>query len=477
MNYDVIIIGAGLGGLTAAAKLAKEGKKVLVLEQHTVPGGCATTFRRGPFTMEVGLHEMDGPGERDMKMRVFNDLGITGSIEFLRVPEFYRFINDRYQVTISHDPDATKETLKTLFPGEAGGIDLYFEHITSMGRGRQSPNVRNLSLGDYLDSIIRNEDLKLILLGNLGYFNDDPYTLSLAYYAVAQGSYYNNGASYIRGGSQVLSDYLSQYISSKGGKVLKGSLVTGLVTEGRKITAAKWKNLRTNELFDESATEFVAGCALPNIAGFLDPEAGSALMNDIAGQKPGASLLTIYLGFNRPMEEFGNKHYSTFVYGDNVLSQKDIALNNKDSFDRRSFAFVDYNIIDTSLAPEGKGTGSICCIDYHSTWADLSRKDYLEKKERTIEMFTSRLANMFPGAEKNIGYSEAGTPLTVKRYTLNPEGAVYGFAQTPLRKPVDSISALINLSIASAWGKTGGGFSGAIMGGYLCALNLIRKMR
>jgi phytoene dehydrogenase-like protein len=55
MKYDIIIVGAGLGGLTAGAKLTREGKKVLVIEQHSKPGGCATTFRRGDFTMEVGL--------------------------------------------------------------------------------------------------------------------------------------------------------------------------------------------------------------------------------------------------------------------------------------------------------------------------------------------------------------------------------------------------------------------------------------
>src|SRR5512133_1212409 len=111
MKYDVIIIGAGLGGLTAGAKLAKEGKKVLLIEQHSQPGGCATTFQRGDYTLEVGLHEMDGPSGRDIKMRIFNDLDIFNNIGFPRVPEFYRFINGRRAVTVSHDPE---ETIRTL---------------------------------------------------------------------------------------------------------------------------------------------------------------------------------------------------------------------------------------------------------------------------------------------------------------------------------------------------------------------------
>ncbi len=75
-HHDVVIIGAGLGGLIAGAKLAREGKKVLVIEQHDRPGGYATTFQRGDYTLEVGLHEMDGPAPGDIKTKIFNDLGV-----------------------------------------------------------------------------------------------------------------------------------------------------------------------------------------------------------------------------------------------------------------------------------------------------------------------------------------------------------------------------------------------------------------
>ena len=84
MKYDVIVIGAGLGGLTAGAKLAKEGKKVLVIEQHDRPGGCATTFKRKDFTLEVGLHEMDGLDRTDLKMKIFRDLEVFDHVEFVR---------------------------------------------------------------------------------------------------------------------------------------------------------------------------------------------------------------------------------------------------------------------------------------------------------------------------------------------------------------------------------------------------------
>ena len=98
-----------------------------------------------------------------------------------------------------------------------------------------------------------------------------------------------------------------------------------------------------------------------------------------------------------------------------------------------------------------------------------------QKKEYVAAAFIERLEKLIPGFKGAIEYYEVGTPVTVKRYTLNPGGAVYGFAKNPGRKVIDSFKPLENLHFASAWGKTGGGFSGAIYGGYLCAINILRK--
>src|SRR6056297_1821143 len=113
MKYDVIIIGGGLGGLCAGAKLAKEGKHILLLEQHDRPGGCATTFQRKEYTMEVGLHEMDGLHPSDGKTKIFNDLGLFNGVEYLPVPEFFRFYNGRTDIVMPHDPEQAKTVLKT----------------------------------------------------------------------------------------------------------------------------------------------------------------------------------------------------------------------------------------------------------------------------------------------------------------------------------------------------------------------------
>jgi len=450
-----------------------------LLEQHDRPGGCASTFTRRGFTMEVGLHEMDGLHSGDMKNRIFEDLGIFTQVEFLPVPEFYRFLNDRLDLVVPHDPEAAKGILKKQFPGQAQGIDDYFYHVLNAKRvmiaNRNNPD---RSVGSFLDEIISNEDLKLVLLGNLGYFHDDPYSLSWIYYLTAQGSYYGGRANYIKGGSQQLANALSGVITEHGGIVLLNHLVTSIDYAGGKPVGVTHEKTRGNrkETGSDRADRIIVNAAVPNLAEtLLSKPDRERLAGAISGNKLGASLLTVYYGFRKPLKDLGNRHYSTFLFDASVKSQRDIHTNNHSDFSTRSFTLVDYSQVDANLAPEGKGVGAVCAVDYPADWESLDRNEYNRMKADVADMITSRCEQFIPGFRDAVEYAEVATSLSVRRFTLNPGGAVYGFAQNP-GKPTTYLSALPdNIHIASAWGKFGGGFSGAIFSGYMTAMDLLRK--
>ncbi|MCX6328501.1 MAG: NAD(P)/FAD-dependent oxidoreductase [Bacteroidia bacterium] len=478
MKYDIIIIGGGLGGLTAGAKLSREGKKVLLLEQHDRPGGCATTYKRGDYTMEVGLHEIDGPSPIDLKTKLFNELEVFKNVTFIKIPEFYHFVNDRIQITVPHNPEEAGKILKEAFHEEKEGIEAYYRHILyPKKKNDDNETSKEKSLGEFLDSIIHNENLKLVLLGNLGYFHDDPYSISLTYYSAAQARYLNGGGSYIKGGSQTLSDHLAEYIMKHSGEVVLNHLVTGFITENGKLTGVTYRKTKGSDpgTLKAYADEIVANAAMPNIAELLPEKEGSMLKNEIGNQKPGASLLSVYFGFKNPLRNIGYQHYCTFVFDGSIKTQADILENNRGDYGKRSFTFIDYGQVDSGLAPEGKSTGTLCCIDYLTNWGNLTEEEYKTKKKEVAKIFIGRLEKLIPGISGEIEYYEVGTPLTVKRYTLNPEGAVYGFEQRPFKPAIDTTKIFDNLHFASAWGRTGGGFSGAIYGGYLCAINIMRK--
>ncbi len=501
MDYDSIIIGAGLGGLAAAAKLAKEGQKVLVLEQHEVPGGCATTFMRKKFTMEVGLHEMDGFGENSFKKQIFKEFGVFDGVEFVRLPEFYRMVWKDTDFVFPENREEAIAKLKETFPAEAAAIDKYFRFVAGLGKEIENlprtkaqkklkgtffplfyPKLVRSTLntaGGFMDKLFKDERLKMLLLGNASYYHDDPYELSLFYFAAGQNSYYSGGSYFIKGGSQKLSDYLADYIRKQGGEVLLNCEVGTILVENEKAAGVTYREKKKKETINRQvfAENIIANAAVPLVAEKLLPgEAARKLQSRIKTMKPGPSLLTVYLGFKKPPKEIGNKIYSTFVVDDSVSVAKDLVANAHDDFDKRSFVFVDYGMIDSGLAPEGKATGVICTLDYAVGWEGMEKTTYRKKKEEVAKTLISRLDKVIPGIAKLVEYKEVATPLTIQRYTLNPGGVPYGYAQTleqTARKRLPVKSIISGLYFASAWSSPGGGFTGAILSGYTCALKVM----
>lgn len=498
-NYDVIVIGGGLGGLTAGAKLAKEGKKVLLIEQHYIVGGCATVFKRKGFTFEVGLHEMDGLHEDDLKTKIFKELGVFENVEFIKVPEFYRFKNERVDIVLPH---GTEEAIKELikhFPLEEKGIRKYFKTIHSIyDEIYKLPEEKwklllmfpllpficptlllniNQNLGKFLDSITKNEELKIVLLGNLAYYSDDPYSMSMAYFSFGQSSYFNGGGYFIRGGSQILSDYLANYIRKNSGEVILNHLVTKIIVKEGKAVGVEFRKHNTEIFRKVFSNNIIANAAIPTLVPLLPEKESKGLLQKIKTKKYSCSLTTIYIGFDRDIREIGSKNYSMFVFDNNVVDQRTLQSNSQNDFESRNFEFIDYSHVDSSLAPEGKSIGIICFVDYLDQWEGLSDQEYKEKKKKVAEIFLERLDKEIPGVMECVEYYEVGTPKTIQRFTMNTKGTPYGFSQSPLQAGIFRISNksfIHNLYFASAWAYPGHGFTGAILGGWYCANELLR---
>jgi len=155
-----------------------------------------------------------------------------------------------------------------------------------------------------------------------------------------------------------------------------------------------------------------------------------------------------------------------------VTSLKDGAASNHADFDRRGFAFVDYGRIDSGLGAEGKSLGVICTFDYIEEWEGLDDEAYRQKKDAVARTLIGRLEKVLPGISDEIEYVEVGTSKTIRRFTGNPGGVAAGYAQIPEQSGISRLpnrSPVPNLFFASAWSRPGGGFTGAILGGWDCA--------
>ena len=301
-------------------------------------------------------------------------------------------------------------------------IPISIKSLMQKRRAKETEGKPEISLGTFLDSIIGNEDLKLVLLGNLGYFHDDPYSVSLTYYSLAQARYYQGGGSFIKGGSQQLSDFLAGYISQNNGTIVLGHIVTEILIENNTAIGIKYrdKKIESSEPITAYGKEIIVNAAIPEVASKLLPkETGQKLMKSIDDLEIGASLLTLYLGFNKNLKDLGSSYYSTFVFDDSIKKQSDIKANNRADFKTRSFTFIDYGRVDSNLVTSDKSVGVICCIDYYDEWINLNDEDYKAKKEEVAQIYIDKLEKLIPGVKQHIELYEVGTSKTVKRYTLN----------------------------------------------------------
>lgn len=501
MKYNTIVIGGGLAGLIAGASLSKFGKKVLLLEQHYKPGGCATTFKRGDFIIEVGLHEMSGMAENGTIRNLFKMLEVNKHVQFQQVPEFYGVLSDKEDFVFPHGFEAATKALIDRYPEDEKGIKKLMKLIADMRKEGASlprtplkrkliyplmpllyPNLVEASrhtVGSWLDKHINNENAKLDLVAHIGYWGDDPYTLSMFYFGLPFSGFVESGGYFIKGGSQQLSNHLAAYIERQGGSVLLAKKVEKIVTKNGQVTGVTFRDSfnKSEEPVTIACNNVVANCAIPLVPALLDePHAGS-LKQKINSHANSCSLLCIYLGFKTNVEAFGVKYYSNFIQGDDVKTLKDVHLNQLGDWSKRSFIFVDYGKIDAQLAPPDKSVGAICGVDYLKNWESLSEQEYKAKKEEVAQVLLQRLEKKFPGIRESVEYYEVSTPETIQRYTSNPSGSVYGFAQTKQlsgAKRFRNNFLIPNLYFASAWTFPGGGFEGSIMAGFLAALQMNR---
>jgi len=496
-NFDAIIIGSGLGGLTAAALFARAGHKVLVLERNANFGGAATVYHHGALAIEASLHEIDGLDASDPKGPILRALGIDRDIPFVDVGALHEVRSPLFDqpFVLPHGFDAAVAASKAHFPQQARGVEQYFERIDAVrqavammsehqdDRGwwlwnaptlpwRLWPLIRDrhATLSEVFGRLFGdNEAVKLALASNLGYYTDNPDTMPFIHFAVPQASYLTGGGHYVRGGSQVLSDRLVAIIREAGGEVEAGRQVETILLDGNRTRGVRHRAEKTGDVSEELAPIVFGNAAPAVLAAMLPDDSRAMFMSRYQGRLPSISLWSIALGLNRHSHDFGVRHYSTSVLPSWLTTLSGFrdaaAVLGEDSPSRITpYGFVAYDQIDSGLNPDGPYLGALVGLDRVQNWTGLTSEAKRARKERWMDRIVADLDRQFPGIAEAIVHREMSTSETFQHYLNTPGGSLYGFAPESRGFMPLAATAIDGLYLASAF-TGGGGFTGAILGG------------
>ncbi len=495
VNYPTAIIGAGLGGLCCGALLSKMGVPVTIVEQHSVPGGYATSFERaaGRFSFEVSLHGTSI--SNNATARILENIGILDRLELVELPEVYRIKSKTHDIVVpQRDPEAYIQILTGLFPSEAAGIrgfvnemiDLHNE-VDAYSRksettkkwtrllfpiqNRRMWKIRNETLQDFMDRFTANRKLQDILASLWGYYGLPPSKLSGFYYANATGGYLKNGSFSIRERSQNLSNALADVIAENGGSIRYDTKVERINTSNRKvsgITLSGGETLAARAVVSNASARTTLTQMIPR----------NDLPDDyhkrLSSLRPSISSFIVWLGLNREIKGTV-KGFSTHVAsGHGPETDYRACLNG--AVDTGSFSVSAYdNIYEGYSAP---GTSSVMLLflcgyepwkRFEKDYRDGNKALYRREKVRWTRTLIQRAEEaVIPGLSTMTEVVEAATPLTNARYTGNTEGAIYGFEQSmqnAFMNRIDNRTPIEGLYLAGAWGSPGGGYAGVLLGG------------
>ena len=511
-RYDVVVIGAGLGGLTAGAILARAGRKVLVIERSNSVGGAASSYKSGDLFVEGSLHETSDPHDpRDPKHDSLTRAGVIDAVNWVPAGAFYEARGgplDR-PLVIPDNFDAARRALTERFPQAAAAIDRLLGEMQALAaamgtlaQGRAAfrnpgrafaallklvaalPDWR-LSLSQKLDRAFGdNEAVKCALAANLSYYHDDPATLWWIYFAVAQGSYLLSGGRFVQGGSQRLSSALARAIKVAGGDVLVRRLVSGIALDSQGRAGSVTHPARDGS--DPKVVDgvrIVGNAAPAALAALLPAAAGERLKAGYRRQTPSISLFALTLGLSKPPRGFGVAAYSTQLLPREMKRLSDYAqgaalMAGEPGGRMPPMSVVDYAAIDSGV-PAPPYVLLVCGPDLLSNWDQSDMTLYREKRARWQQAIVRYLDSFYPGLAQAVVASSFNTALSVRQYLNAPEGAVYGFAPTPprslWRSPLRSPrTAVPGLYLASAYGGFGG-YSGVVQSAGACADMILRE--
>ena len=501
-NFDHIIIGSGVGGLTAATWLAKAGKKVLVLERHYVPGGFTHVFkRRSGFKWDVGVHYV-GNVSKSGSLRKLFDFITDAKLKWDPIGDIYDVIHIDDQIyEFRSGKENFKSHLLTYFPEEEDAISLYLTLIYNSNKRANSfflektfePFLSKMfgwimvnrfhkyskrTTHEVLQGVTNNKRLIAVLCAQCGNYGLSPKYSSFAAHALIVG-HFMDGGYYPSGGSDQIAKNIIDVLYKNKGELYVNAEVSEIIVEDNKVKGVKVKDKFIG------CNSVISNVGINNTFNhLLSQQSRDAMQYNFKNLKPSVGHMCLYVGLDKSDLELNlPKHNIWYFQNDNlddILESGDV----KNAASKFSYiSFPSSKDVEWKKSHLNQSTIQVISLGDYSWFKDFENQqwgkrslEYTNLKEEFAKIMLDRLYVLFPQIRGHVIITEVSTPLSTKHFSNYKYGEIYGIAHNPERfnlkflRPKTKIKGLVlvgqDITIV--------GVAGAMISGMLAAITILK---
>lgn len=489
-EYDSIIVGAGNAGLIAALNLAFNGKKVLVLESNSNPGGLATSFVRGRFEFEASLRELNNLGNENNKGAIYNlfdKFDLNKKIEWVELKEAYKVIktdNPREEYTIPFGVDEFIKKMEEIEEGCKDKVSDFFELAREVYNGfnyikendydfeylkKNYPNFLNTasySVDEVFKKLKLPKKVEDIIKSYWIYFGVSTLNMNFAHYIYFFYQYISMKGYIPRNRSQEISNAIENKIIGYGGKIYYNETVNKILVENNEVvgvTTNKGNMYKSKHIIANASPLIVYSTMLDNVPSFSLKLTNSRVL--------GAKAITVYLGLNKSAEDLGINNYQYLIY--NSLDSN-YEVEKMKSIESNTIIATCLNNILNDASCDGTSILTITALYFDNPFDKiLSEDNYYSFKEKIANKLISRFETALGvNIRENIEEIEISTPITYSKYNSSPDGCIYGFMMNNFDSILSRITnknednIIKGLRLCGSYSYYGHGYDSTYLNGY-----------
>lgn len=462
-EFDILVIGSGLGGLVSALILAKEGLKVCVLEKNNQYGGNLQTFSRDKLIFDTGVHYLGGLSEGQNLHQFFSYLGIMDELQLRKMDEDgydkITFGDNEIEYPHAQGYENFAEQLSKYFPEEKENIQNYckelqricshFPRYHLVGKDLYNEEILHLNTKRFIESLTADKKLQAVLLGSNFLYAGDSENAPFYIHALTVNSYIQSAYKCVKGGSRI-SKLLIRSLREHGAEIHKHTEVSGfLFNENNEITGVK--TAAGKEYF---AKKFISNIEIRSLVQLIgEGRFKKSFLNRIMSWKPVSSCFSVYLVLKpHTIPDF---NYNIYHYSDEEM------VWNAYRYQKESWPQT-YMLSSTESGRYPGFAESLTAISYMNfedveEWGNTFNTvanehergaQYEKFKLERAEKMIDALEKKFPNLRKHIKKVYTSSPLSYRDYIGSFNGNMYGYrksSENPLKTMVSPRTKIDNL--------------------------------